>query len=106
MSGTHVLIRGNEAWLLNAQIPPYQPKNISEAYDPKRGRRLLLRREEIKNLSGKLTDKRFHLIPLSAYLKKGLIKLELGLGRSRKKEDKRELLKSKAAEREIRRAGS
>jgi SsrA-binding protein len=107
LAGSHALVRGGEAWLLNAQIPAYQPKNAPKDYDPARTRRLLLKREEIKELQGKLTSQRAagtSLIPLRAYLKKGYIKIELGLGRSRKKSDKRDLLKKRAAEREIRRA--
>lgn len=102
ISGSYVLIRGGEAWLTNSVIPPYQPKNTPPNYDPARSRRLLLRKEEIKNLGGRLREKVFSLLPLRVYTKRGFIKVELGLGRSRKKRDKRELLKKRAAEREMR----
>ncbi len=58
---------------------------------------------QIKKLIGKLHEKSLRLVPLNAHLKKNLIKIELGLCRSRKKADKRELLKKRAAEREMRR---
>jgi SsrA-binding protein len=90
-----------EAWLINAQIPPYQPNNTPTGYDQGRSRRLLLRRDEIKKLVGALKAKQF-LIPLRAYVKNNFIKIELGLGRSRRKGDKRELLKKRSAEREMR----
>lgn len=101
LSGSYGIIRGGEIWLINSQIPPYQPKNAPPDYDPGRSRRLLLRREEIKNLAGRLHEKSFTLIPVRAYLKKNLIKIELGFGKSRKKSDKRELLKKHAVEKEI-----
>jgi len=102
LSGSYALIRKNEAWLLNSRIPAYQPNNAPESYDPGRTRRLLLNRDEIKNLHGRLGEKGLSLIPLRVYIKKNLVKVELGLGRARKKEDKREYLKKKTARREMR----
>ncbi len=89
-----------EAWLINAQIPPYQPKNTPTEYNPSRSRRLLLHKDEIVKLIGALKAKQF-LIPLRAYVKNNFIKIELGLGKSRKKTDKRELLKKRTTEREM-----
>jgi len=103
ISGSYVVIRGGEAWLLNSGIPPYQPKNMPEEYDPSRSRRLLLKKEEINSLAGKIKEKTVTLLPLKSYVKKGYIKLELGLGRGMKKSDKREVLKKKDIEREIQR---
>ena len=100
IAGSHALIRGGEAWLLNATIPPYQPLNVPENYDSKRTRRLLLKHEEAKNLIGKLKEK-YSLIPLEAYSKNNRIKILLGIAKPRKKHDKRELLKKRAAEREM-----
>ncbi len=102
IAGAHVLIRGGEAWLMNSHIPPYQAGNTPPDYEEDRARRLLLSKDEIKELQGALIDKANHLIPLHAYLKHGLIKLELGLGRTRKKSDKREVIKKRAHQREIR----
>jgi SsrA-binding protein len=98
-----VLIRGGEAWLVNSHIPPYQAKNMPADYEEDRARRLLLSKNEIKELQGILQDKSKHLIPLSAYIKKGFIKIDLGLGRSRKKSDKREVIKKRTHNREMRR---
>lgn len=102
LSGSYAVIRKGEVWLLNSEIPAYQPKNAPPDYDAKRSRRLLLKKEEIKSLTGKLHEKGLVLVPLKAYPKKSFVKIELGLGRSRKKSDKRELLKKRAAEREMR----
>jgi len=102
IAGSRVLIRGGEAWLVNSHIPPYQPKNMPAGYEEDRSRRLLLTKDEIKMLSGSLQEKGRMLIPLRAYLKHGFIKLELGLGRTKKKSDKREALKKRSHEREMR----
>ena len=102
VAGAHVLIRGGEAWLVNSHIPPYQAGNTPPDYEEDRARRLLLSKIEIKELQGALVDKARHLIPLRAYIKHGLIKLELGLGRTRKKSDNREVIKKRAHQREIR----
>ena len=104
LAGSYGILRNHEAWLLNSEIPAYQPKNAPTDYDPKRSRRLLLRREEIKKLIGKLHEKSLRLVPLRAYIKKNFIKIELGVGQPRKKSDKREVLKKRATEREIREA--
>ena|SRR3989344_4918989 len=100
--GAYVLIRKNEAWLINSKVPPYQPKNTPVDYKPERTRKLLLNQLEIKNLTGRLQEKGLSLIPLRVYLKKNLVKVELGLARSRKKGDKREYLKKKTVRREMR----
>jgi len=102
IAGARVLIRGGEAWLVNSHIPPYQPKNAPADYEEDRARRLLLRKDEIKKFTGKLNDKGRALIPLRAYLKHGFIKIELGLARQRRKSDKRDVLKKRADEREMR----
>ncbi len=102
LSGAYAILRGGEVVLLNAEIPAYQPKNAPADYDPSRTRRLLLRREEIKELTGKLHENGLTLVPLSLYTKRGMIKAALGLARSRKKHDKREVLKKRTAQREMR----
>ena len=103
LAGSHIIIRGNEAWLLNADIPPYQPKNAPVNYDPKRARRLLLHKSEIAGLTGKTKEKGLTLLPLKVYIKGQKIKIEIGLGKSRKKADKREAIRKREIEKEIRR---
>jgi len=104
LSGSYVVIKENQVWLINADVPPYQPKNAPEDYDPKRTRRLLLKRAEINALIGKTHEKGLTLVPLKVYTKNasGRIKIEFGLGRSKKKTDKREAIKKRDAEKEIR----
>jgi SsrA-binding protein len=104
LSGSYAVIRDGQLWLLNAQVPPYQQNNTPENYEPARTRRLLLRKSEISRLSGILEQKGTVLVALKAYTKRNRIKIELGVGRSRKTHDKRELLKKKADIREMRKA--
>ncbi|MEK7657713.1 MAG: SsrA-binding protein SmpB [Patescibacteria group bacterium] len=103
LAGSYAVIRDNQAWLLNADIPAYQPKNAPKNYDSKRTRRLLLKKLEIKNLIGRIHEKGLTLTPLKVYTKNHRIKMEIGLGKSRKKADKRELIKKRDVKREIRR---
>jgi SsrA-binding protein len=103
LGGSYVIIRNGEAWLINADISPYQPKNTPPEYDSKKSRRLLLTKKEIKYLTGKLREKRLTLVPLEVYTKNRLVKLKLGLVRPRKKIDKRELIRKRETAREIKR---
>lgn len=100
LSGAYVLIRDREAYLLNANIPPYQPGNTPKDYEPTRTRKLLLQKSEISELIGKTEKTGLTLIPLKLYNKGGVIKLAVGLARHKKKHDKRWTLKKKAIERE------
>ena len=102
IAGARVLIRGNEAYLVNSHIPPYQPKNTPSGYEEDRARRLLLTAGEIKELVGALQEKGRLLLPLHAFLQHGFVKLELGLARPRKKSDKREVIKKRSHQREMR----
>lgn len=103
LMGSYVIIRNNEAYLINATVPPYQPKNMPQEYDPARARKLLLKKSEIKYLLGKSEQKGLTLVPLRVYTKKGKIKLEFGIGRGRKKADKKELIKKRETDKEIQR---
>ncbi len=106
LAGSYVVIRNNEAWLINADIPAYQPKNAPVDYDSKRTRRLLINKSEITSFIGKIHEKGLTLLPLKVYTKskKNLIKIEIGLARSKKKADKREIIKKREIQREIRRS--
>jgi len=103
LSGAFVVMRNNEAYLLNANIPPHQPQNAPSDYDPTRSRRLLLHKSEIKELIGKSSQKGLTIVPLRVYTKRGRIKILIGLARHKKKSDKRETIKKREAEREIER---
>lgn len=93
-----------ELFWIGANIPPYQPGNIMSNYDVKRPRKLLLTKKEINYLIGKTKVRGLTLVPLKLYDNKAKLKLEFGIGRGRKKFNKKELLKNRDADREIKRA--
>lgn len=101
IAGAHVLIRGNEAFLLNAIIPPYQPANVPAEYDPARTRRLLLARKEIAYLTGKTHESGLTIVPIRLYGKGRTIKLQIGLVRRKKKADKRGTIQKREARKSI-----
>jgi len=104
LKGSFVTIRGEELFLTNANIPPYIHAGEIKNYDPTHPRKLLLRRSEIKKLIGKSRVEGLTLVPIRVYTKRGLIKLEFGIGKGRKKVDKREVIKKRETERRIERA--
>lgn len=103
IAGAFATVKDNQIWLTGADIPPYQPKNAPEDYDPTRSRRLLLNRKEIAYLIGKMKSDRLTLLPLKLYNKAGRIKVELGLARGKKQHEKRDVIKKRESQREIRR---
>lgn len=103
LQGSYVVIKNNEAFLINATISPYQPKNVPKDYNPTRTRKLLLHKKEIKYLIGKSKELRLTLVPIKVYTKKDIIKLEFGVGRGKRKVDKREIIKKREVEKEIER---
>lgn len=100
--GAYGVIKDNEVFLINMDIPPYQPNNTPSNYDPKRSRKLLLKKSEIKYLIGKISQG-LTILPLKVYTKRQKIKVELGLGKIKKKIDKREIIKKREAKKEIER---
>src|SRR3989338_628797 len=93
LAGSYVVLKDNEVFLIGANIPPYQPKNIFDDYRPDRSRKLLLKKKEINSLIGKSRQKSLTLIPLRVYNRNGKIKLEFGIGKGKKEFDKRETIK-------------
>ncbi len=101
LAGSYVVVKNEELFWVGAKIPPYQPKNAPQDYEPERFRKLLLKKKTIKALIGKSKEKGLTLIPLRVYTKNAKIKLEFGTGKGRKKADKRELIKKRDIKREI-----
>jgi SsrA-binding protein len=97
---SYAQIKDDEVFLHNLHISPYEQGN-RENHDPIRVRKLLLHKREIKKLAAKVQQKGLSLVPLSIYLKKGKIKVALGIGRGKRLVDKREAVKKKTIEREI-----
>ncbi|MFZ2049276.1 MAG: SsrA-binding protein SmpB [Minisyncoccia bacterium] len=102
LSGAYIGIRGAEAYLLNADIPAYQPKNAKD-YEPLRARKLLLTKPEIAELLKAEATKGLTIVPLSVYNKGRFLKLDLGIARGKKKFDKRESIKKRDVERDLKR---
>jgi len=103
LKGAYISIKNNQAYLLNAYISPFQPKNMSKDYDPERARKLLLHKKEIQHLIGKSNERGLTLVPIKVYTKRSRIKLEFGIGRGKKKIDKRQSIKKRESKREIER---
>ena len=100
LKGSYVSVSSEGAFLINAHIGPYKYAQ-QDNYNPTKPRKILLNKSEINALLGK--EKGFVIIPMSIYSgKKGLINLKIGLGRGRKKEDKREYIKKRDDKREAR----
>lgn len=100
LRGAYVVIKNEEGWLINANIPSYQPQNIPENYEPTRSRKLLMHKVEIRSLIGKIKQKGLTLVPLRVYTKKAKIKLEFALAKGKKEFDKREKIKKREFQRE------
>ena len=102
LKGAYAALHNGELWLLNAHISPYQKAGQLKDYEPTHSRKLLLHSRELKELIGKLQAERLTLIPISVYTARRRVKLELGLGRGRKRFEKREVIKKRDIQKEIR----
>jgi SsrA-binding protein len=103
LKDSYAVVRGGEPLLLNCHISPYSHGN-RENHDPTRSRRLLLHHKEIRKLIGKTQEKGLTLVPLRVYLKRGRVKVELGVAKGKKLFDKRETERRREADRETRAA--
>lgn len=91
-----------ELYLINAHIPPYKFASNLKNYDPYRARKLLLKKKELEYLVGKKQEQGLTLVPLKLYTKRSLVKLEFAIAKGRKKYDKREVIKKRDTERQMR----
>lgn len=98
-----VTLKGMELFLTNAHITPYKQAGEIKGYNPTQPRKLLLKKSEIKHLAGKVRIQGLTLVPISVYTKKRLVKLCFGLGKGKKKYDKRDDISKREVERNIRR---
>ncbi|MEW6061938.1 MAG: SsrA-binding protein SmpB [Bacteroidota bacterium] len=95
-------LKRGEVWLHNMHISPFEHANRFN-HDPVRDRKLLLNKSEIRKLIGKTTERGLTLVPLKIYFKKGIAKVELALAKGKKSYDRREDIKKRDVEREMRR---
>lgn len=103
LSGSYVVIRGKEAFLIGLDIPPYQANNTPDSYDQRRPRRLLLTKKELRKLEELESQKGLTLIPISLYNKGRNIKLEFAVASGKKARDKRQTIQKREADRDIHR---
>ena len=103
LKDSYAMVQAGETFLLNCHISPYSHGN-RENHDPTRSRKLLLHQKEIRRLIGKTQEKGLTLVPLRVYLKRGRVKVELGVARGKKLIDKRETERRKEADQEARAA--
>ena len=98
-------IRGKnrELFLVGAYIDPYKMGNIHN-HEPERPRKLLMHKKEIEKLAQRIAEKGLTLVPLAVYFKKGIVKVQLGLGRGKNVRDKRETIKARESKIEMDRA--
>ncbi len=103
LEGSYVTVRGNEAFLVGAFVPAFQEKNAYKDFDPRRNRKLLLTSKEIREIETIEKTKGLTIVPISVYNKGRVLKVDLGVGKGKKKHDKRETLKKQTVARENRR---
>jgi len=100
ISEAYIQVKDRNVWLIDAHIAPYDPAS-RENHDPKRNRRLLLNKREIKDLWIGVQQKGLTIIPVSIYLKDGIAKIEIALAKGKKLYDKREVIAKRELKREM-----
>ena len=98
---SYARVENGEVWLYNVHISPYSHRGYAD-HDPKRRRKLLMHREEIRKLIGKTVEKGLTLVPMRLYFKNGRIKVALALARGKQVHDKRETIRRREIDRETR----
>jgi len=101
LNESYAMIHHGEVWLENMQITPYEHNHL-DTLEPKRSRKLLLHKEEIRRLQSKISEKGLALVPLKAFFTgRGILKVEIALARGKKLYDKRESIKARDTERQL-----
>lgn len=103
LDGARVVVRGGEAYMTGASIPPYQPENGKKAYDPERTRRLLLKKEEIVALADAEEKKGLTIVPIEVYNTRQYLKVRVAVVAGKGKADRREDIKKRESDIEARR---
>ena len=105
LAEAYIRVDGRQAWLVNAHIAPYEAANRYN-HEPKRERRLLLHKKEIRKLWDMVRIKGLTIVPVKVYLKQGLAKVEIATAKGKKQYDKRQDIQKRDLEREMGRRGS
>lgn len=104
IKGAYAKIEKGEVFIYGMNIPRYDHASRRTNHDPERPRKLLLRKKQIQHLIGKTERKGYTLVPITLYFKNGHAKIELGLGKRKDRQDKRDEIKKREAERKMRRS--
>jgi SsrA-binding protein len=104
LADAYARVVNGAVWLDGVHIPPYQHAHGVGAHDPDRSRKLLLHTKEIERLGDVVARERLSMVPLSLYFREGKVKVELGIGRGRRRADKRQAIAERDTQREIQRA--
>lgn len=101
---SYARIESDEVFLYNMHIDPYEKRNGFSRQNPRRKRKLLLKKQEIRKLTGKILERGYTLIPLRVYVSdRGIVKIELGLAKGKRKFEKRQAIKERDIRRELER---
>lgn len=103
LKGAYITFHGNKGFLTNAHISLYKPAGKMDDYDPTRSREILLSKKELRYLQGKSQEKGLTIVPLSVYTKKRFVKVEIAVARGKHHYDKRETIKQRDLDKEIKR---
>ncbi len=103
LKGAFITFHHDDAWLTNAHISAYKAAGPQPEYDPTHSRRLLLHKREIDYLRGKTQEKGLTIVPISVYNRGRFIKVEIAVARGKHQYDKRETIKKREVEREMKR---
>jgi SsrA-binding protein len=104
LADAYARVLDGAVWLDGVHIPPYQFAHGIGAHDPDRSRKLLLHTKEIERIAAHVARERLSMVPLALYFKDGRVKVELGIGRGRRRADKRDAMAERDSKREIERA--
>jgi SsrA-binding protein len=99
LAESYVLVEKGQAWLIDAHIAPYNPASRNN-HDPRRPRRLLLHKKELRKMTAEVTQRGVTVVPTRVYIKEGRAKIEIALARGKKLYDKRDAIARHDAERE------
>ena len=104
LKDSYVRMLNGEMFVVGMHVSPYSHIENISTFDPTQSRKLLLHKQEIAKLAGLMSRKGFTCVPLSIYFKRGIVKLEIGIGKGKKEHDKRQTLREKVHQREMKQA--
>ncbi len=104
LNDSYVKIMNGQAFIVGMHISPYSHIENIASFEPTKSRKLLLHKSEIGKLAGLISRKSYTCVPLSVYFKRGIVKVEIGIGQGKKEHDKRQSIKEKDHQKEMKQA--